>query len=333
MAPLHLKIRCGPNPRVEPLIDGTVKPENIELEFESKNVAELFYDNIRYDEFELSEMSISETLLCMERRAEWGNGRWDWFALPVYLSRGHLWTSMHVNSEAGIQNAGDLRGRNVGLPDYCMTAALWFKATLKDMYGIDAKDVTWFNTRPQGVSQGIELGLVDDPPPGISLNWLTREDDPVTMVENGEIVGAPSLPANRIENNPKLSALFPDRGRELISRFYQETGCFQPNHHYIIQRRIIEENPWVAQSLYNAFEESKQVAYERARRSRAAYLYFDEPNDFKEQAKVFGEDPYPLGIKAMHKTLERLIEASLQQGLLRKPMRIEDIYFPTTLDS
>ena len=44
-----------------------------------------------------------------------------------------------------------------------------------------------------------------------------------------------------------------------------------------------------------------------------------------------GEDPYPIGIRAMGKNIERAIQGSLEQGLLRKPLRLEDVYYRTTL--
>ncbi len=53
--------------------------------------------------------------------------------------------------------------------------------------------------------------------------------------------------------------------------------------------------------------------------------------DFQEQAAVLGEDPYPIGIRAMGKNIERAIQGSLEQGLLRKPLRLEDVYYRTTL--
>jgi hypothetical protein len=56
-----------------------------------------------------------------------------------------------------------------------------------------------------------------------------------------------------------------------------------------------------------------------------------EANDWKDQAAVFGEDPYPLGIRAMRKTVERAIQGSLEQGMLRNPLKVEDLYFKTTL--
>ena len=86
--PLRLTIAFSDNPRVQPLKDGAVKPQNIELDFVTLEPGTLFYRNLFYDEFDVSEMSISETLLARERTE---GTKWDWSALPVFLSRGHHW--------------------------------------------------------------------------------------------------------------------------------------------------------------------------------------------------------------------------------------------------
>ncbi len=75
------------NPRVQPLRDGTVKPEGIDLEMLTIPPSDLFHRNLAHDEFDASEMSISETLLALERS---DGTKWDWSALPVFLSRGHV---------------------------------------------------------------------------------------------------------------------------------------------------------------------------------------------------------------------------------------------------
>jgi 4,5-dihydroxyphthalate decarboxylase len=97
----------------------------------------------------------------------------------------------------------------------------------------------------------------------------------------------------------------------------------------IVQNRILRDHPWVALELFDAFERSKEVAYERARRSEATYLYFPG-KDLEEQRAVFGEDPYPLGLVAVGRNIERAIQGSLEQGLLTRPLRLEDIYYRTT---
>jgi 4,5-dihydroxyphthalate decarboxylase len=98
----------------------------------------------------------------------------------------------------------------------------------------------------------------------------------------------------------------------------------------IVQNRILRDHPWVALELYNAFRRSKEVAYERARRYQSTFLYFPG-KDLEEQHTVFGEDPYPLGLSAMGRNIERAIRGSLEQGLLTKPLSLDDLYYRTTL--
>ena len=52
-----------------------------------------------------------------------------------------------------------------------------------------------------------------------------------------------------------------------------------------------------------------------------------------DQAAALGEDPYPIGLLKMGKNIERAIQGSLEQGLLTKPLRLEDVYHYTTLDT
>ena len=97
-----------------------------------------------------------------------------------------------------------------------------------------------------------------------------------------------------------------------------------------MQNRILREHPWVALELFDAFRRSKEMAYERARRAAQTYLYFPG-QDLIEQRSVIGDDPYPLGLKAMGRTVERAIRGSVEQGLLTKPLPLDRIYFRTTL--
>jgi len=152
---LRLTIGFFRHPRVEPLKDGTVKPQNIELGFVTLDPSALFQRKLFYDEFDVSEMSISETLLARERS---DGTKWDWSALPIFLSRGHHWPYLYVNTASGIASLADMRGKRIGVPDYDMTAALWFRNTLKDLYGIEAKDNVWFNGRTKELSHGGRLG-------------------------------------------------------------------------------------------------------------------------------------------------------------------------------
>jgi 4,5-dihydroxyphthalate decarboxylase len=346
---LRLTMAFSDNPRVQPLKDGAVKPQNIDLDCVTLDPSTLFQRNLFYDEFDVSEMSISETLLTKERRDRFGGGKWDWSALPVFLSRGHVWDTLYVNAASGIANLGDLKGKRIGVPDYDMTAALWFRITLKDLYGIEAKDNIWYNGRTKELSHGGALGLDKAGPVGVTLHWLTVDQTLDVMLDRGELDACTAIRAGGrstagdptvidryggtpINGNPRLRKLLENNGREVVYEYYRKTGFFHCNHHVIVQSRILREHPWVALELYNAFQQSKATAYERARRSQSAYLYFPG-KDFQEQAAVLGEDPYPIGLRAMGKNIERAIQGSLEAGLLTKPLRLEDIYYRTTLNT
>src|SRR2546426_9092626 len=189
---LRLTMGFSDNPRVQPLKDGIVKPQGIELDCITLDPSNLFQRNLTYDEFDVSEMSISETLLARERT---DGKRWDWSALPVFLSRGHHWHALYVNTAAGIKSLADLRGKRIGVPDYDMTAALWFRITLKDLHGIEAKDNVWYNGRTKELSHGGALGLDTDGPVGVTHHWLTVDQTLDVMLDRGEIDARPAIRA------------------------------------------------------------------------------------------------------------------------------------------
>src|SRR5215467_630631 len=341
---LRLAMAFSDNPRVQPLKDGAVKPQNIELDFITLDPSTLFYRNLFYDEFDASEMLISETLLARERT---DGKKWDWSALPVFLSRGHHWPYLYVNTGSGISSLADMRGKRIGVPDYDMTAALWFRIVLKGLYGIEAKDNVWFNGRTKELSHGGALGLDKAGPVGVEHHWLTADQTLDQMLDRDEIDACTAIrPQSRVSagdptvidrwggtqlrGSPRLRKLCEDDGKAVVFEYYRKTGFFQANHHVIVQNRILRDHPWAALELFNAFQRSKEIAYERARRSEATYLYFPG-RDFEEQRAVLGEDPYPLGLAAMGRNIERAIQGSLEQGLLTKPLQLEDIYYRTML--
>ncbi len=341
---MRLTIAFSDNPRLDSLKDGAVKPQGIELDFVTVEPGTLFFRNLTYDEFDVSEMSISETLLARERR---DGKRWDWSALPVFLSRGHHWPNLYVNTASGIAGLGDIRGKCIGVPDYDMTAALWFRITLKDLYGIEAGDNVWFNGRTKELSHAGALGLDQAGPVGVEHHWLTADQTLDAMLDRGEIDACTAIRPHswitagdktvidrwggtQIDGNPRLRKLLDDNGKSVVFEFYRKTGCFQANHHVIVQNRILREHPWVALELYDAFRRSKEIAYERARRYESTRVYFPG-QDFAEQRTAVGDDPYPVGLAAMGRNIERAIQGSLEQGLLTKPLALDQVYYRTTL--
>ena len=342
---LHLRTALTKNPRFEPLIDGRVKSSEVAFDVTVTTPPELFYRNLKYDEFDLFEMSISEYLITRERHA---SDRWQWIALPIFPAKALFWLGLFVNTAANIKSLADLRGKRVGVPDYVMTAALWLRVFLRDLYGIQPQEISWCIGRTKEFSHGALLGLVKEPPAGVSITWLSDNQTFDVMLDRGEIDAAYGFAPRHdrklqrynidryggtpIEGNPRLRKLFPDDGREVVTAFYGKTQVVPTNHVLTVQRKILAENPWLALELVKLFSESKRIAYGAAERRSIGYLYF-EGDDPQSQAATFGDDPFPYGVSANRKMLEMLAASSHDEGLTRQMARIDELFAAATLES
>src|SRR6187551_3224075 len=107
---LTLKIGDTKNPRFEPLVEKTVASPRLDLDITVTTPPELFFKNLKNDEFDVFEMSLSEFLITREQ----ANGdRWQWQALPIFPAKAFVWMTLLVNTGAGIQALCDLKGKRV----------------------------------------------------------------------------------------------------------------------------------------------------------------------------------------------------------------------------
>jgi 4,5-dihydroxyphthalate decarboxylase len=342
---LKLKVAVTKNPRFEPLIDGSIKSEKLDLDILVTTPPELFYRNLKNDEFDVFEMSLSEYLITREQAK---GERWQWSALPIFPAKAFVWLGLYVNTAAGIAELKDMRGKRVGVPDYVMTAALWFRMFLHELYGICPNEISWYIGRTRDLSHGGLLGTDTAPPAGVSLIWLTADQTFDVMLDRGEIDTAYgfaprhdpklfSLNIDRyggtpLEGNPRLKKLFADGGRAVVEAFFRKTGIVPANHVIVAQRRLLEQHSDLAAELFRLFSASKQSAYEKEARRGPAYLYF-EGTDPASQSATYGDDPFPFGVSRNRPMLEMLFRNSHEEGLTRKLAAIEDVFFKETLDT
>jgi 4,5-dihydroxyphthalate decarboxylase len=342
---LSLKLGLTNNPRFGPLVDRGIKSTQFELDVVVTTPPELFFRNLKNDEFDVFEMSLSEYLIARERaRGE----RWQWCALPIFPAKAFLWLGLYVNPSSGVRGLADLRGKRVGVPDYVMTAALWFRVFLRELYGIAPRDVSWFIGRTRDLSHGGLLSLDAQPPADVSLTWLTSEQTFDVMLDRGEIDAAYgfaprhdpklfSLNIDRyggtpLQDNPRIAKLFSDGGCAEVKVFFEKTGVVPANHVIVAQRRLLEEHPWLGAEILNLFSRSKEAAYQRAGFGSSAYLYF-EAMDRAAQETLFGKDPYPFGIAKNRNMLEMLFQSSHDEGLTRRRATIEEVFYRGLLDT
>jgi 4,5-dihydroxyphthalate decarboxylase len=144
------------------------------------------------------------------------------------------------------------------------------------------------------------------------------------------IIGT-SLPDSR-HANPAIQRLFPDF-REVEKDYYRRTGIFPIMHLVAIRKEAYEAHPFIARSLYRAFEESKAAAARKMRFLGALqYMLPWMTDDLDEMDAVFGKrDPWEYGLEANRKTLETLAGYMVEQGLLHGAPSLDELFIP--LDS
>ena len=142
MKNLKLTIACGRYDRTQPLIDGRVEPEGVDLTFIPLRPGETFWRMLNHGEFDASEMSLSSYSIL---RSE---GDTRFIAIPVFPSRVFRHSAIYLRADSKIETPQDLKGRRVGVGDYQMTAAVWVRGMLAHEYDVMPSDIEWVTGRP-----------------------------------------------------------------------------------------------------------------------------------------------------------------------------------------
>lgn len=330
MPNLQLSMICSDNDRTRPIIDGLAKADAIDWTVTVSHPSEMFWRQLHFAEFDVSEMSMSSLLMAV------AHGDTRWVGIPVFTSRRFFHTGILARRDRGIETPQDLKGKKVAVPEYQMTAALWTRAALQQVYDVRAQDIgTWYMERPPEMSHGGATGF--EPPEGINLEYIPVDKNIGTMMQSGELDATILyLPAGNLvdrstadlNRDPNVKRMFPDPRAEGIA-YHQKTGFFPMNHGMVIKREIYEKYPWVAVNVFNAMLKAHDLVYQRTK--ELVDPYFELGLLSKDQAKIFS-DPYPYGVQANKEILESICRFSHDQGLTPRVLKLEEIFAPSTLE-
>jgi 4,5-dihydroxyphthalate decarboxylase len=324
MTDLHLSFAMTPYDRVLPLITGEVKPAGITLEYQGMPgaVPGVFYDQIKFQRYDLSEMSFSSFLV---ERAK----GWPYRLLPVFHNRQFFYTTIVIRRSSGIRvgHPEDLKGKRFAVGDYQQSAALWIRGVLQHEYGVTPQDMEWVQTRGEHYSH---TGASGTRPP-VKLTYASKPASALFL--DGDIDAAMSWLGIGEENalerrgedirgNPDFTLLFDDPKSEAI-RYYRKTGIFPPQHTTALRESILQQHPWVAISLYNAFEQAKRLAMTRMR-NQTLFVF---TNQYMEQLnRIFGPDPFAYGVKRNLPAIDFVQRISVEQSLTHAKQPLDEIF-------
>ena len=302
---LKLKTALVTRGHTQALKDGTVRPRTCELEFEDVPVIiKAFRRMVRGLEFDVTEMAITTYITAK------AHGK-KFTAIPVFPMRAFHHGAIVYNTKAGINSPRDLEGKRVGVNrGYTVTTGLWARGILQHQYGVDLKKVTWVLSGDEHVAEWKPPANVVPIEAGKTL-----ED----MLVSGEIPAAIGVQVDSPDVKP-LIANAAEAGLAVL----RETSVFPINHTVVVKDELLHAHAELAADLFHAFAEAKRKYVTQLANETIAEPSKDD-QVFKRVMDCTG-DPLPYGIAPNRKVLELVVQYAVEQGILTKPVAVEDLF-------
>src|SRR5262245_47105211 len=112
--PLQLSLAVCDYDRTRAIFDGRATIEGCDPAALAPE--ESFHRAFKFQEFDVSEISMSSYLLTTAR------GEAHYVAIPAFVSRLFRHSAIYIRTDRGIARPADLKGRTLGVPEYQMTA-------------------------------------------------------------------------------------------------------------------------------------------------------------------------------------------------------------------
>lgn len=323
MTDLRLKLACWDYDRTRPLVDGRVRPAGIDLDVTFLRPRETFPRMLDDREFDTSELSLASYASLV------GRGDCPFVAVPIAVSKIFRHSCIYIHRDAGIKRPEDLRGKRVGTTQFSSTAAVFMKGLLSDDFGVHQEDMTWY---VGGLTTPAQKPLIPlDLAPGLQLNFLEGEETLEGMFDEGRLDALLSiyLPDSFHAGRPWVRRLFPDY-RSIEEDWFRRTGIFPIMHTLVLRRDTYEEHPWIARSIYDAFDRSTDLAMEELYDTDALRVCLPWLLHHVEEARsVFGDPKWwRHGLETNRPTWEALGRYVYEQGLSPRPVSADELFVP-----
>lgn len=292
------------------LLAGEVVADGFELQFEEIPVlVHAFRRMVRGLEFDVCEMALTTYLCAREHGVKFT-------ALPIFLVRDFHHGAILHNTRRPVRDMRALEGQKVGVNrGYTVTTGVWARSILQEEYGVNLANIDWARSGDEHVESY-------QAPANVS-----SLDDGQTIEErllSGELAAAVNIGAKP----PDIQSIIENPLEAGLAAF-QARGHYPINHLVVVRDEVLDEQPDVALAVFNAFAASKRIYMEKLEQGK-----IDQPNAadrLHQRILQLGHDPLPYGIEPNRRVLEELIGHALTQNILKKPVKLESLFAPSTL--
>jgi 4,5-dihydroxyphthalate decarboxylase len=323
MSKVKLTMALSDYDHVRDLASGEITPEGIDLICLTLPVEEIFHRFSSYREWDISEFSFALYSSMKSRDDD------SLTAIPVFPSRVFRHSAVYVRADGGMKRFEDLLGKKVGVPEWAQTAGVWVRGFMTHEK-INLAEINWVQAglNQPGRIEHVEMRL----PPGVRITRIAdRSLDEMLVAGEIDAVISARGPATFERGDARLRRLFEDF-QPLEEEYSRTTGVFPIMHVIAIQQKVLSQYPWVAMSLFKAFEAAKRRSIERAFDITASRFPLAWGGAAARKTRqLFSGDYWPYGVEPNRVTLEAFLQYSFEQGVSLRRLKVEEIFAQETL--
>ena len=316
-AKVHLTIAVAEAPHTAAIRNGSIPIEGVEAEIITvEPQIGAFRRMVRQVEFDVCELAPTTYIIARAYGSPFK-------ALPIFVLRRFHHAGLLVRPDAGIKTPKDLEGKKVGVRAYSVTTGVWTRSVLIEEFGVDNSKINWVVDDEEHVTALKLPSNVSHCPEGSSLAEMMAKGELSAGFHANAGIGRSGSPTGGWKT---VEADYPDlfpNAAELEADYYKRTGIYPMHGTIVVKDSVLAEHPWVAQSLYKAFDQAKQEWLARLDAGEATTA---SDKRYAGLRPLVGHDPLPYGIEANIKTIEALERTAHAQGLTPRRMSIDDLF-------
>jgi 4,5-dihydroxyphthalate decarboxylase len=216
-----------------------------------------------------------------------------------------------------VESAADLEGRTIGVRSYTVADVVWACGVLVDVYGVDLGSITWLVTGQEHIAVPLPSNVTAAPTTDLSA-----------LVEEGAVAAVIGYYHGQAD---AVRPLVHDRA-EAERRWSDERGYVPIHHTVVVRDEVLDRDPSVAASLYQAFTQAKDLFV--ARLAEGGDVIREDTTPMGPRGtygvtttkELLRPDPVPYGLEANRRALGDLLRYMKLQGIVRPSLEIEDVF-------
>jgi 4,5-dihydroxyphthalate decarboxylase len=319
MAEVRITLACADYARLMPLATGEVKPAGIALTLilGSRGSwparAEMLRRAVQDPAVDGGEWSMAQYLYSIDR------GDRHLVGLPVFPLRNFTARDLYIRRNGPIRKPADLAGKRIGMYSYSASGSIWYRHFLR-FVGLDPAAIRWWI----GDIDMPRSGPVDQMlPPGVNAPATGQSLVDMLIAEELEAIYSPPRPQAYHPETGPIARLFPDF-RRIEQEYFRQTGAFPPQHLIVLRREAWEANPWIAESLTEAFSEANDCFNAAQKGFPYATPWLEA--ELEATAAVMGADFHPYGLEPNRAQIDMFTGEAFRLGLTSRQITT-DQYF------